>query len=238
MAAKPGERKTALITGANKGIGFEIARQLSSRGWRVVVGARNPSAGRAAAATIVREGGSAEFLEINVADTESIQRAAVEFGKMVPQLDVLINNAAIYPDEGMTILTIPRSQLASTFQTNTFGVVEVTQVFLPYLRRSKDARVINLSSGYGQIEGLTSSVPSYCLSKLALNGATLMLAEALRPDGIAVNSMSPGWVRTDMGGSSAPLSVAEGADTAVWLACDAPRSLTGKFFRERNEIPW
>jgi NAD(P)-dependent dehydrogenase (short-subunit alcohol dehydrogenase family) len=128
--------------------------------------------------------------------------------------------------------------LDQTFQTNTFGPVEMTQAFLPHLRKAKAARVINLSSGYGQLSGLSPDAPSYCLSKLTLNGVTLMLSQALRHDGIAVNSMSPGWVRTDMGGSGAPRSVEQGADTAVWLAGEAPQELTGKFFQDRKEIPW
>ena len=99
-------------------------------------------------------------------------------------------------------------------------------------------REINLSSGYGQLEGLSPGVPSYCLSKLALNGVTIMLAKALKADGIAVNSMCPGWVRTEMGGANADRSVEEGADTAVWLADEAPHDLTGRFFRDRHEIPW
>jgi NAD(P)-dependent dehydrogenase (short-subunit alcohol dehydrogenase family) len=125
-----------------------------------------------------------------------------------------------------------------TFQTNTFGALEVTQAFLPYLRKSQAARVINVSSGYGQLDGLSPDVPSYCLSKLALNGLTIMLAEALKPDHIAVNSMCPGWVRTAMGGPNADRSVDEGADTAVWLASEAPHELTGNFFRDRQEVPW
>jgi len=106
------------------------------------------------------------------------------------------------------------------------------------LRQAAAARVINVSSGYGQLEGLSPAAPSYCLSKLALNGLTIMLAEALQPDNIAVNSMCPGWVRTDMGGPDATRSVEEGADTTVWLADEAPHELTGKFFRDRQEIPW
>jgi NAD(P)-dependent dehydrogenase (short-subunit alcohol dehydrogenase family) len=205
-------KSIVLITGANKGIGLETARQLAQRGWQVVVGARDAKAGKSAAQTIVKEGGSATFLELDVSETKSISRAAIDFGKNFDHLDVLINNAGIYPDEGLSILTISRQQLSGTFQTNTFGSVEVTQQFLPYLRKSKAARVINLSSGYGQLEGLSPNVPSYCLSKLTLNGVTLMFSQALKDKGIAVNSMSPGWVRTDMGGSSAPRSVQEGAE--------------------------
>src|SRR2546430_1279884 len=161
--------KTVLVTGANKGIGFETARQLAERGWQVVIGARNPPAGQAAAAKITKGGGAASFLEMDVANSQSIARAAAQFGKQFSQLDVLINNAGIYPDEGLTILTLSREQLTTTFQTNTFGPVAVTQAFLPYLRQSKTARVINVSSGYGQLGGLSANVPSYCLSKLALN---------------------------------------------------------------------
>jgi NAD(P)-dependent dehydrogenase (short-subunit alcohol dehydrogenase family) len=128
--------------------------------------------------------------------------------------------------------------MLQTFQTNTFGALDVTQAFLPYLRRAARARIINVSSGYGQLEGLSPDVPSYCLSKLALDGLTIMLAEALRAERIAVNSMCPGWVRTDMGGPNATRSVKEGADTAVWLADEAPQELTAKFFRDRQEIPW
>ncbi|HEV3258318.1 MAG TPA: SDR family NAD(P)-dependent oxidoreductase, partial [Gemmataceae bacterium] len=136
------------------------------------------------------------------------------------------------------ILAVSRERLAQTFQTNTFGPVEVTQAFLPYLRKSAAARVINVSSGYGQLEGLSPDVPSYCLSKLALNGVTIMLAQALQAERIAVNSMCPGWVRTDMGGPTATRSVEAGADTAVWLAAEAPQDLTGRFIRDRQEIPW
>ena len=114
----------------------------------------------------------------------------------------------------------------------------MTQAFLPYLKRSPAARVINITSGYGQLDGLSANVLSYCLSKLALNDITIMLAEALKEHGIAVNSMCPGWVRTDMGGSSAPRSVEAGADTAVWRATEADQKLTGRSFRDRKEICW
>jgi NAD(P)-dependent dehydrogenase (short-subunit alcohol dehydrogenase family) len=191
-----------------------------------------------AAADIQAAGGKAAFLPLDVSDSASVRAAARQFTEHAGHLDVLINNAAIYPDKGLTILTIPRERLAATFQTNVFGPVEVVQAFLPYLRKANQARVINVSSGYGQLDGLSADVPSYCLSKLALNGITIMLAEALKADGIAVNSMCPGWVRTAMGGPDATRSVEEGADTAVWLAAEAPHDLTGRFFRDRQEIPW
>jgi len=234
----PNTERVALVTGSNRGIGLETARQLARRGFHAVIASRDEAKGRAAAEGIQAGGGKATFLPLDVSRPESIRTAALRFGAVADRLDVLINNAGVYPDEGLTVLTLPRDRLAQTFQTNTFGPLEVTQTFLPYLRKSAAARVINVSSGYGQFEGLSPDVPSYGLSKLALNGLTVMLAEALRADGIAVNAMCPGWVRTDMGGPNAPRSVDEGADTAVWLADEAPHGLTGKFFRDRREIPW
>jgi len=227
--------KIALVTGGNRGIGKEIVRQLVNKGLRVILTARDPKTGTQAASSIK---GDVKFLALDVADDQSIAQAAENFSKESDQLDVLINNAGIYPDEGFNILTVPRELLSKTFQTNVFGAIRVIQAFLPFLSRADQARIVNLSSGYGELGGLSSNVPSYCLSKLTLNGATIMFDQALRNHGIAVNSVCPGWVRTDMGGPNATSSVEEGADTAVWLATDAPHSLSGKFFRRRREIPW
>jgi NAD(P)-dependent dehydrogenase (short-subunit alcohol dehydrogenase family) len=234
----PSSGKVALVTGGNRGIGREVVRQLGRRGFRVIIGARDAASGRRAADEVRAEGGEATFLELDVSDSASVRAAAAAFAGHADRLDVLVNNAGIYPDKGVDILTVSRDQLTRTLQTNTFGPVEVTQVFLPYLRRSAAARVVNVSSGYGQLDGLAPGVPSYCLSKLALNGVTIMLSEALRADHVAVNSMCPGWVRTEMGGPNADRAVEQGADTAVWLADEAPHSLTGRFFRDRKEIPW
>jgi NAD(P)-dependent dehydrogenase (short-subunit alcohol dehydrogenase family) len=229
------ERKIGLVTGANKGIGLEIVRQLAAKDVEVFLSARNAEPGEKAVSAL---DGQVQFLELDVSNDESIERAAREFGKVNRHLDVLINNAGIYPDAGFNILTISRKQLVETFQTNTFGVVKVTQAFLPYLKKASHARIINLSSGYGEIGGLTANVPSYCLSKLALNGVTIMLHQALNSQGISVNSICPGWVRTDMGGPGASRSVEEGADTAVWLAIEAPESFSGKSFRDRRGTTW
>jgi NAD(P)-dependent dehydrogenase (short-subunit alcohol dehydrogenase family) len=228
-------RKIALVTGANRGIGFEIVGQLSRHHFHVVLAARSRDAGERALSTL---NGNVSLQTLDVSDEASIQQAAREFGKKHDHLDVLINNAGIYPDESANILTIKREQLAATFQTNTFGALQVVQAFLPYLRKARMARVINVSSGYGELDGLSADVPSYCLSKLALNGVTIVLDQKLRSEGIVVNSMCPGWVRTDMGGPNASRSVEQGADTAVWLATDAPPEFSGKFFRDRKEIDW
>ncbi|HTQ41064.1 MAG TPA: SDR family NAD(P)-dependent oxidoreductase [Pirellulales bacterium] len=231
-------KQVALITGANRGIGFETAKQLTRRGFHVVIAARDETSGTKAVKAMQTFGGVATFLSLDVSRSESVRNAASQFGKISDRLDVLINNAGIYPDEGISILTVPRMQMVETFQTNTFGALETTQGFLTYLRKAPAARVINVSSGYGELAGLSPGVPSYCLSKLALNGLTIMLAKALEAESISVNSMCPGWVRTDMGGPNATSSVEEGADTAVWLAADAPHELTGKLFRDRQEISW
>jgi NAD(P)-dependent dehydrogenase (short-subunit alcohol dehydrogenase family) len=229
------EQKTALVTGANKGIGLEVVRQLLAKGLRVFLTARNAAAGKEAAGSL---DGDVHFLQMDVSDDASIQKAAKTYTELTGLLDVLINNAGIYPDKNLDILTISREQLVETFQTNTFGAVKVTQAFLPFLKKSRAPRIINISSGYGEIDGLSYKVPSYCLSKLALNGASIMLDQALRAEGIAVFAMCPGWVRTDMGGPNASRSVEEGADTAVWLATDAPQTLSGKSFRDRGVIGW
>ena len=223
-----------LITGGNRGIGKETARQLATRGVAVVIGSRDLAAGEAAA----REIPGAIALQLDVGDDDSIRKAVAEIERRFSRLDVLINNAGIYPDADQTILTASRALMAETFETNTLGPLALTQAFVPLLRKSKQPRVVNVSSGYGQIEGLSAGVPSYCISKLALNGVTIMLAEALKPDGIAVNSVCPGWVRTEMGGPQAPRSVEQGASGIVWLAVDAPQAESGKFFRDGQSLAW
>ncbi|HEX6962120.1 MAG TPA: SDR family NAD(P)-dependent oxidoreductase [Lacipirellula sp.] len=231
-------RRIGLVTGANRGIGFETARQLAARGFHVVIAARDETNGQGAVERIHAAGGKATFLPLDVNSSNSIHDAASRFAAIADHLDVLINNAGVYPDYGANILTIPRKQMVQTLGTNAFGPLEVSQTFLPYLQDAAAPRIINVSSGYGQLDGLSADVPSYCLSKLALNGITIMLADGLRSDGIAVNAMCPGWVRTNMGGPNATRSVEEGADTAVWLADEAAHELTGKLFRNREEIAW
>jgi NAD(P)-dependent dehydrogenase (short-subunit alcohol dehydrogenase family) len=229
--------KTALITGANKGIGHEVARQLAAKGFHVFVGARNRAAGRKATEEIAKKGGKATFLEIDVAEPSSVTAAAREFRKAADHLDVLVNNAGIIVDGDNAILEINDELLRRTLETNMVGALRVTRAFVPFLRKSKAPRVINVSSGGGQLTGGADGwSPAYCISKTALNSVTSQLATALPK--FAVNSVCPGWVRTDMGGQGATRSVEEGADTIVWLIADAPQSLTGKFLRDRKEIDW
>jgi NAD(P)-dependent dehydrogenase (short-subunit alcohol dehydrogenase family) len=231
------ESKTVLITGANKGIGYEVARQLAGKEFHVFIGARNQGAGRKAADEIAKGGGKATFLEIDVADNASVTGAAREFAKAADHLDVLVNNAGIIVDGDNGILEISDELLRKTLETNALGALRVTRAFVPLLRKSRAPRVINVSSGGGQLTGGADGwSPAYCISKTALNGVTSQLGTVLPK--FAVNSVCPGWVRTDMGGQGATRSVEEGADTIVWLAADAPQKLTGKFLRDRKEIPW
>src|SRR5215472_3984483 len=229
--------KTALITGANKGIGHEVARQLAAKGFHVFVGARNAKAGRKTEEEIAKKCGKATFLEMDVADNDSVTTAVREFSKIEDHLDVLVNNAGIIVDGDDGILEISDDLLRKTLETNTLGALRVTRAFVPFLRKSKAPRVINVSSSSGQLTGGADGwAPAYSISKTALNGVTSQLAAALPK--FAVNSVCPGWVRTDMGGESANRSVEEGADTILWLASEAPQSLTGKFLPDRKEIPW
>jgi NAD(P)-dependent dehydrogenase (short-subunit alcohol dehydrogenase family) len=229
--------KTALITGANKGIGREVAQQLATKGFHVFVGARNAKAGRKAADEIAKKCGKAIFLEIDVADNDSVTTAAREFSNIEDHLDVLVNNAGIIVEGDNAILEISDDLFRKTLETNTLGALRVTRAFAPLLRKSKAPRVINVSSGGGQLTGGADGwAPAYCISKTALNGTTVQLAAALPK--FAVNSVCPGWVRTEMGGENASRSVEEGADTIVWLASEAPQKVTGKFLRDRKEIPW
>lgn len=225
--------KQALVTGGNRGIGFAIAQGLLAKGYTVTITARDLQQATQAAEALK---GSVIPMQLDVTEDRTIQQLVEVLGQRLNHLDVLINNAGIYPDNGVSILTISRELLATTMNTNAFGAIRMAQACLPLLEKAQDARIINVSSGYGALEDLSANVPSYCLSKLALNGATIMLAQALATKNIAVNALCPGWVRTDMGGPSASRSPAEGADTAIWLATEAPHHETGKFWRDRKVI--
>jgi NAD(P)-dependent dehydrogenase (short-subunit alcohol dehydrogenase family) len=204
------------------------------KGFRVFVGARNEKAGGEAAKKI---GERAGFLKIDVSDPQSIQQAAKELVKMVDHLDVLINNAGIIVDGDDAILKSTPEQFETTMRTNALGPLLVAQAFRPMLAKSSAPRIVNVSSSGGQLhDGADGWSPVYCISKTALNGVTSQLAAALPK--FAVNSVCPGWVRTDMGGAGAPRSVEQGADGIVWLAADAPQNLTGKFVQDRKVIPW
>jgi NAD(P)-dependent dehydrogenase (short-subunit alcohol dehydrogenase family) len=229
-------QRTALVTGANKGIGFEVVRQLARKGFHVFLTARNAKAGQAATEKLHSEG-TVTFLELDVSKRESVRRAAEEFARQADHLDVLVNNAAIALDKEESVLKITAETLETTLRTNTIGPLIVSQAFIPMLKKSNAPRIVHVSSGAGQLsEPPDDWAPAYGISKTALNAVTARLAAVLPK--FAVNSVSPGWVRTDMGGSDAERSVEEGASGIVWLAADAPQKETGKFWRDRKVIPW
>jgi len=179
----------------------------------------------------------AHALVMDVASEESIRQAAVEFGKLKIKLDVLINNAAILSGEDESILHSNESLQIQTITTNGLGPLRVCKAFLPVM--NKPSRIINISSGGGSMtDPVGGWAPAYCVSKSLLNAITRQLANELMEDGISVNAVCPGWVKTKMGGASAPRSVSQGAVTPVWLATEAPQNLSGKFFRDKTEIPW
>jgi NAD(P)-dependent dehydrogenase (short-subunit alcohol dehydrogenase family) len=231
--------KIALVTGANKGIGFEIVRQLAAVGFRVFLTARDRSRGEAACAKLQQDGLQVEFLQLDVADPSSIAQLAQELASQTDRLDVLVNNAGILLDASNdSILSVDSKVILKTLETNTLGPLRLTQELVPLLTKSNAGKIINVSSGGGQLTDMSDWAPAYSLSKTALNAITGMLAAALRDNNITVNSICPGWVRTDMGSESAPRSVQQGADTVTWLATEAPSDLTGKFLRDRTVIPW
>jgi len=242
------KQRIALVTGANKGIGFEVARQLLRENFQVFLGARDEKAGLAAADKLNKETGNhsdlvtrhrslVTFLKIDISKIDSIRAAAEEFGKQCDRLDALINNAGILLDDDKEILNCSPEIFENTLRTNTLGALLASQAFVPFLKKSDAPRIVNVSSGGGQLDGGADGwAPAYCISKTALNSVTVQLAAAL--PNFAVNSVCPGWVRTDMGGSNATRSVAEGASGIVWLAAEAPQKETAKFWRDRKIIPW
>jgi NAD(P)-dependent dehydrogenase (short-subunit alcohol dehydrogenase family) len=233
------ESRIALVTGANRGIGFEVCRQLARRGLRVILTARDRARADAAAHTLHDAGDLDVVAEVlDVTDARSIQALARTLASRGEYVDVLVNNAAILIAESCDILDTPIVDLRATFETNVFGVVDVAQAFVPDMMERRYGRVVNVSSQAGQLSTMETYAPAYSMSKTAVNAFTRQLAAATKGTGVLVNSACPGWVRTDMGGTSAPKSVEEGADTIVWLATLPARGPTGGFFSDRKTIDW
>jgi NAD(P)-dependent dehydrogenase (short-subunit alcohol dehydrogenase family) len=224
----------SVVTGANRGIGLETCRQLAALGHRVVLTARDPAKAQAAARQI---GPEVHPARLDVTDPDSAAALADELRDRYGVVDVLVNNAAIHYDTWQRPAGADLTVAREAVETNLFGPWQLVQALLPLLRASEHGRIVNVSSSSGALDGLGARTPAYSVSKLALNGLTKMLAADLAPDRILVNSVCPGWVATDMGGSGGR-PVAEGAAGLVWAATLPDDGPTGGFFRDQVAIPW
>jgi NAD(P)-dependent dehydrogenase (short-subunit alcohol dehydrogenase family) len=233
-------QQVALITGANKGLGLEIARQLGQQGLTVVLGARQGKAA-APAAALRAEGLDAHEVELDVTNAQDIATLPTFFETQFGRLDVLVNNAGVQLDEGADVSP---DTLRQTYEANVIGPYAITQALLPLLKQAPAGRIVNQSSILGSLTAISQgqggswATPGYTSSKAALNMLTVVLAQHLADTNIKVNAAHPGWVKTDLGGDNAPLSVAEGAKTAVRLALLPTDGPTGGYFHDSEHLPW
>lgn len=244
------EKKIALVTGANKGLGLETSRQLAQQGIKVLMGARDATKGTGAAEMLRAEGLDIEFIQLDVTCSDHIRQVKKYIEENFGKLDILVNNAGMaHQDEPLfsnSVETVPTQAIRETFDVNFFGLVELTQKLLPLIKKSASGRIVNVSSMLGSLRlhsdesaGLDQIKPfAYDASKTAVNQFTVHLAAALKDTHIKVNSAHPGWVKTDMGTDAAPMKVKEGAKTAVGLATLGDDGPTGKFMHLEDEMPW
>jgi len=233
-------KKIAIVTGGNRGIGLEIARQLMKSDVFVVVGCRSePKCALAVDRLRSAAGENVAGYPLDVNDTEEVRRFVEEVAKRHGVPGILVNNAGVFPEASdAKVADTSTSMWRETFETNLFGAVRMCREVVALMKKPRYGRIVNISSGLGQLHQMGEGSPAYRVSKAALNALTRTLAAEVAGSGILVNSMSPGWVRTEMGGKDAPRSVEEGAETAVWLALLPSNGPTGQFFRDRKPIPW
>ena len=232
------ETRVALITGANRGIGLEIARQLARLGIIAVIGSRDLAKGQEAAESLRSEGLDAPVVQLDVNDQASIAKGVAEANSFFGRIDVLVNNAGILTDKTKLLLKIDPAEVEALFRSNTLGPLRMIQAVAPLMKERSYGRIVNMSSTLGQLKDMGAGYPGYRISKAALNALTRVAAAEFGPGNIKVNAMSPGWVKTDMGGPEATRTVAEGADTAVWLATLPDDGPSGGFFDSRKPIAW
>lgn len=231
-------RKTILVTGANKGIGLEACRQLARGGFHVLMGCRDVKKGEDACAGIVREGGKAELVLLDVSSESSIGKAAQAVRQKADSLHALVNNAGIFLERDAEGLEFNAADIVRTFETNTLGPLLTARAFTPLLEQARGAHIVNVSSGMGQLSDMREGSIGYRISKAGLNAVTRILSAELSDKRIHVNSICPGWVKTDMGGTGASRTPEQGADTIVWLASGEAGPVSGGFYRDRKMIPW
>ena len=227
----------AVVTGANRGIGLELVRQLAQRGFTTVLGSRDPDKGRAAAVGLAADGIQVEPRRLAVDDDDSVRELAAELEAEHGRLDVLVNNAAILYDTWQRGVDADLDVVRKALETNLLGAWRTTQACLPLLRRSSHGRIVNVSSGSGSLSGMGAGTPAYSVSKAALNALTRILAAELRSDGILVNSVCPGWVATDMGGPGGR-PVEQGAASVMWAVLLPDDGPSGGFFRDGRPVDW
>lgn len=234
--------RTALVSGANRGIGFEIVRQLARLGVLAAIGARDKDDGLKAAEKLQSEGLDVPVVMLDVDREDSAAEAVAEVKRLFGRLDVLVNNAAILIDEpggfNASLFDLKSDTVRRTMETNLLGPIRLIQAAVPLMREQEYGRIVNISSAAGQLSEMGGGYPAYRLSKTALNALTRIAAAEIGAGDIKVNAMCPGWVKTDMGGANAERTVEEGADTAVWLATLPADGPTGGFFRDRKPIAW
>ena len=227
--------RVALVSGGNRGIGLEIVRQLAERGITTILGSRDEGSGREAAEAI---SGDVIVRGLDVSDEKTVGRLASFVEEEFGRLDVLVNNAGITNDEGQRGVDADLRRVREALETNLFGAWRLCEVAIPFMQSHGYGRIVNISTGMAALEDMGGGFPGYRVSKTGLNALTRILASELRGSGILVNSICPGWVQTDMGGSSAPRPVESGAEGAVWAATLPNNGPTGGFFRDRRQIPW
>ena len=237
---KENPNKVALVTGANRGIGLEVAKQLAKTGNSVILGSRSIELGEKAVESFPSTHATVVPVELDVTIEPTIARLVREIESRFGRLDVLVNNAGILIDETDLPSETKLDTVRKTLDTNLLGAWRLCQACIPIMKKNGYGRIVNVSSGAGALSEMAESLyaPAYSISKTALNALTIMLASELRGSKILVNAACPGWVRTNMGGEGAPRSVEEGADTAVWLATLPDNGPTGGFFRDRARIEW
>jgi len=235
---KQSSQKIAIVTGANRGIGLETCRQLSQQGIRTILTSRDETKGQAAVGNLREEGGEVLYHQLDVTDLGGISRLRSFVDENFDQLDILVNNAGVFLDRGTSVFDLPLEILQETMEVNFIGALKMCQAFVPLMRKNRFGRIVNVSSGMGSITSMGGHSAAYKLSKATLNALTSIMADELKEDNILVNTMAPGWVRTDMGGPSAPRSLAQGADTIIWLATLPDDGPTGGFFEDRQMVPW
>lgn len=228
----------ALVTGSNKGIGFEIVRQLAKKGIEVILSSRDEKRGLEACDILNKEGLKVDYHQLEVTDEKSIDEMASFIEKKYGRLDILVNNAGIMSDSGSVFKNNNIENIKQTMETNVYGPLLIVQKLLPLMKKNNYGRIVNVSSGMGQLSDMNGGYTGYRLSKVSLNALTKIMAYELKDTNILVNTMCPGWVKTDMGGQNASLTTEEGADTAVWLSMLDDKTHSGKFFRNRKEISW